>query len=166
MEKLEAKLPRGGQRVVHGGYSFLTTGRLPEHRIVLIRYLTAVRSSLVADLAGSEDNLSAQQIILIDRCISLLGVIRCIEEHCKEKGVFKGDSLQPSLGKNYISFTNSLKQILQLLGLKRRTLDDIRSVQDVVREFDKKKSEEISPESEKKSGHGQTASSRGRNGEY
>lgn len=137
--RLETKLSSGGQRMTHGGYSFLASGRLPEHKVILIRYLTAVRASLVADLGGSEDNLSAQQIILIDRSISLLGIIRCIEEDAKEKGVFKGDSLRPSLGKHYISFTNSLKQILQLLGLKRRTLDDGRSVQDVIKAFDQDK---------------------------
>lgn len=139
MNKLEAKLPRGGQRQTHGGYSYLAHGQLPSQRLVLIRYLTAIRGSLVADLGGTEDNLSAQEVILIDRCISLMGVIRCIEEDAKEKGVFKGDSLRPSLGKHYISYTNSLKQILQLLGLKRRTLDDGRSVQDVIKEFDREK---------------------------
>lgn len=142
--RLEAKLPRGGQRQTHGGYSFLTTGQLPEHRIVLMRHLSSVRSSLVADLGGSEDNLSAQQIILIDRCVSLLGIIRCIEEDAKEKGVFKGDSLRPSLGKHYISYTNSLKQILQILGLKRQAIDDGRSVQDVIREFDQEKATKAS----------------------
>ena len=144
MNKLEAKLPRGGQRQTHGGYSFLTTGRLPDQRVILIRYLTAVRASLVADLGGNEDNLSAQQIILIDRCISILGIVRCIEEDAKEKGVFKDDSLRPSLGKHYISYTNSLKQILQLLGLKRRTIDDGRSVQDIIREFDRKQTAKAS----------------------
>ena len=120
--RLEAPLSRGGQRQTHGGYSFLVHGRLPDQRVRIQRHLSATRASLVTDLGGSEDNLSAQQIILIDRCISLLGVLRCIEEHCKEKGVFKGDSLQPSLGKNYISFTNSLKQILQLLGIGRNDI--------------------------------------------
>lgn len=134
--RLDAKLTRGGQRQTHGGYSFLTTGRLPDQRVKLMRHLSAVRASLVHDLGGTEDNLSAQQIILIDRSISLLGIIRCIEEDAKEKGVFQGDSLRPSLGKHYISYTNSLKQILQLLGLKRRSIDDGRSVQDVIKAFD------------------------------
>ena len=136
--RLEAKLPRGGQRQTHGGYSFLTTGQLPEHRVVLMRHLSSVRSTLVADLGGSEDNLSAQQIILIDRCISLLGVIRCIEEDAKEKGVFKGDSLRPSLGKHYLSYTNSLKQILQLLGLERHS-DKPLTPLEYIDEFDKRK---------------------------
>lgn len=136
--RLEKKLPRGAQRQTHGGYAFLVHGQLPEHRVVLMRHLSSVRAALVFDLGGTEDNLSAQQIILIDRCISLLGVVRCIEEHCKEKGVFKGDSLQPSLGKNYISFTNSLKQILQLLGLERHS-EKVLTPIEYIDEFDRKK---------------------------
>jgi len=119
VSRLERKLPRGAQRQTHGGYSFLATGQLPEHRIIITRYLSAVRGSLVADIGGTEDNLSTQEIILIDRCVSLLGILRAIEEFCKEKGVFKGDELQPALGKHYISYTNSLKQILSLLGIDR-----------------------------------------------
>ncbi len=122
MAKLERKLSKGRPKVVHGGFSFLTTGRLPEHRATLLRYLSACRNGLIEDLGG---NLSTQEMILIDRCISLLGVLRCIEEYCKEKGVFKGDELQPSLGKHYISFTNSLKQILALLGLRKQDIDEL-----------------------------------------
>jgi len=139
MNRLEAPLARGGQTRTHGGYSFLTTGQLPEHRLRLQRHLTATRAALINDLGGTEAHLSAQQIILIDRCISLLGVIRCIEEDAKEKGVFQGDSLRPSLGKHYISYTNSLKQILQLLGIEKQSPDDGRSVQDVIEEFDQEK---------------------------
>ena len=50
MEKLEAKLPRGGQRQTHGGYSFLVHGRIPEHRTHIRRYLTACRISGIKGL--------------------------------------------------------------------------------------------------------------------
>jgi len=124
MAKLERKLSKGRPKVVHGGYSYLVSGRLPQHRAHLLRYLSASRNGLIEDLGG-EENLSAQEMILVDRCTSLLGVLRCIEEYCKEKGVFKGESLQPSLGKHYISFTNSLKQILALLGLRKQDIDEL-----------------------------------------
>lgn len=122
--KLEKRLPKGRPKATHGGFSFLTTGRLPEHRVSLQRYLSACRNGLTEDLGG-EVNMSTQELILIDRCVSILGVLRCIEEFCKEKGVFKGDELQPSLGKHYISYTNSLKQILSLLGIESRTEDKV-----------------------------------------
>jgi len=122
--KLEKRLPRGRPKATHGGFSFLTTGRLPEHRVSLQRYLSACRNGLTEDLGG-EVNMSTQELILIDRCVSILGVLRCIEEFCKEKGVFKGDELQPALGKHYISYTNSLKQILSLLGIESRAEDKV-----------------------------------------
>ena len=122
--KLEKRLPKGRPKATHGGFSFLTTGKLPEHRVSLQRYLSACRNGLTEDLGG-EVNMSTQELILIDRCVSILGVLRCIEEFCKEKGVFKGDELQPSLGKHYISYTNSLKQILSLLGIESRTEDKV-----------------------------------------
>ena len=117
--KLEKRLPKGRPKATHGGFSFLTHGRLPEHRVELRRYLSACRNGLIEDLGG---DLSTQETILIDRCISLLGVIRCIEEYSKEQGVFNNGKLQPALGKHYISYTNSLKQILSLLGIDRNEM--------------------------------------------
>ncbi len=117
--KLEKRLPKGRPKATHGGFSFLTHGRLPEHRVELRRYLSACRNGLMEDLGG---DLSTQETILIDRCISLLGVIRCIEEYSKEQGVFNNGKLQPALGKHYISYTNSLKQILSLLGIDRNEM--------------------------------------------
>ena len=124
MAKLERKLSKGRPKATHGGFSFLVTGRLPAHRVSLQRYLSASRNGLIEDLGG-EENLSTQELILIDRSVSILGVLRCIEEYCKERGVFKGDELQPSLGKNYVSFNNSLKQILALLGLRKQDIDEL-----------------------------------------
>ena len=119
--KLEKRLPKGRPKATHGGFSFLTTGRLPEHRVSLQRYLTACRNGLTEDLGG-EVNMSTQELILIDRCVSILGVLRCIEEFCKEQGVFNKGKLQPALGKHYISYTNSIKQILSLLGIDRNEM--------------------------------------------
>ncbi len=140
MAKLERKLSKGRPKVVHGGFSFLTTGRLPEHRVSLQRYLSASRNGLIEDLGG-EENLSTQELILIDRCISLLGVLRCIEEFVREQGVFKGDELQPSLGKHYISFTNSLKQILALLGLRKQDIEEL-SPLEYIKQYDEQKAQE------------------------
>lgn len=138
MEKLEAKLKRGGQRQTHGGYSFLTTGRLPEHRAYMLRYLTNCRQGLIDDLGGDQ-SLSTAQLILIDRIIGKLGCIRCLEEHTREGSVMVGDSLAPALKSSYLAFSNSIRLDLMALGLKRRTLDDGRSVQDVIKEFDQDK---------------------------
>ncbi len=133
--KLEKRLPKGRPKATHGGFSFLTHGRLPEHRVSLQRYLSAFRNGLTEDLGG-EVNMSTQELILVDRCVSILGVLRCIEEFCKEKGVFKGDELQPSLGKHYISYTNSLKQILSLLGIESRTEDKVLTMAELTKKIE------------------------------
>jgi len=138
MAKLERKLSKGRPKVVHGGYSFLVHGRLPEHRIELRRYLSACRNGLIEDLGG---NLSTQETILVDRCVSLLGVLRCIEEDAKDKGIFDGNGLRSSLGKHYISYTNSLKQILALLGLKKQSIDEL-SPLEYIKQYDEKKAQE------------------------
>ncbi|MBA7620318.1 hypothetical protein ES703_27664 [subsurface metagenome] len=125
MNKLETKLPRGGQRVVHGGYSFMTTGRLPEHRAHVRRYLTGAREGLIRDLGPTEADLTVSQIILIDRVVTKLGVIRCIEEHIRENSVMVGDTLAPSLKATYLAFDNSLRLALQALGIKSKKTEGI-----------------------------------------
>lgn len=119
MNKLEAKLPRGGQRQTHGGYSFLTTGRLPEHRTHIRRYLTACRQGLIEDLGG-EPNLSIAQAILIDRIISKLGISRCIEEHTRETSVMVGQELAPALKSSYLAYSNSIRLDLVALGINSK----------------------------------------------
>ena len=131
--KLEKRLPKGRPKVTHGGFSFLTHGRLPEHRVELRRYLSACRNGLIEDLGGY---LSTQETILVDRCISLLGVIRCIEEYSKEQGVFNNGKIQPALGKHYISFTNSLKQILSLLGIESRAEDKVLTMAELTKKIE------------------------------
>jgi len=81
-ERLAKPLTRGGQSKP-SGYSFLTRKVSPEERLRVIRYLSGCRESLIDDLGGAE-SLSAQKLILIDHAISLLAVIRGIEEYHQE----------------------------------------------------------------------------------
>ncbi len=136
MDKL-TRLPAGKKRT-HGGYSFLATGRLPEHRREVERYLTAGREGLIRDIAGIEENLSTAQVILIDRAIGKLGLLRCMEEHVRETGAFKGEELAPALRKSYLSYSNSLRLDLQALGIDKRPADEP-SLADIIREFDEDK---------------------------
>jgi len=62
------------------------------------------------------------QLILIDRLISLLGVIRLIEEKAKEDGVFTGRNLAPSLRTSYIAYNNTVRLTLEKLGIEREEL--------------------------------------------
>lgn len=118
--RLSVKFKRGGRRrEKHGGYSYLTTGEVPENRAYILKYLMAVRQGLIQDQGPSEHNLSTAQIVIIDRITTKLGVIRCIEEHIRENSVINGGKLAPSLKSSYLAYNNSLRLDLQALGLKR-----------------------------------------------
>ena len=117
--RLSTKLKRGGRRPQkHGGYSYLTTGKLPDNRTYILKYLMAVRQGIIQDLGPTEHNLSTAQLVLIDRITTKLGVIRCVEEHIRENSVMVGDDLAPSLKASYLAYNNSLRLDLQALGLE------------------------------------------------
>ena len=114
-ESLTVRL-KPGRKVKHGGYSFLSKGKLPEDRAYIERYLTACRQGLIDDLGGDR-NLFTAQAILIDRIISKLGCVRCIEEHTREGSVMVGQELAPALKRSYLAFSNSIRLDLQALGI-------------------------------------------------
>ena len=109
-----------GRAQQHGGYSYLTTGNLPEHRREVSHYLTAARESLILDLGPKEEDLSAGQLILIDRIVTKLGVIRCMEEHVRENSVMSGHNLAPCLRGSYLAYNNSVRLDLTALGIDKR----------------------------------------------
>ena len=105
-----------GRKPRHGGYTYLTRGKLPKHRKYIEAYLTAFREAAVQDLGPGEERMSAIQIVLLDRLVSLLGCVRCIEEAALE-GPTK-------LDKNYLSFNNTIAKICSILGLERKETDE------------------------------------------
>lgn len=133
MKGKEIKL-HPGKRKTHGGYSFLSKGELPESRAHVERYLTAVREGLIRDLGPTEEDLTVAQMVLIDRVITKLGVIRCIEEHVRETSVMKGDRLSASLRESYLAYNNSIRLSLQALGLDKRQKEGILAPYEIVEE--------------------------------
>ncbi len=128
---MTTKKPKGksGRPIVkHGAFSYLTRLALPDHRAYLRPHLTAVREGLIHDLGPTEEDLTTAQKLLIDRCVGQTGVIRLIEEYCREEGILQGGLqgrlLAPILAKNYLSFANSLRLNLQALGIARKDLGD------------------------------------------
>lgn len=117
--KLPVKLPPG-QPKTHGGYSYLITGKLPEHRREVSRYLSGIRAGLIQDLGPKEDDLTTGQKILVNSIIGKVGVIRCIEEFVRERGVFKDLVLEPALSGHYLAFSNSVRLDLTALGIDKR----------------------------------------------
>lgn len=128
-----------GPKATHGGYAYFTTGRLPEHRKYIEQYLTAVREGLIRDIGPEEKDLTTAQIVLCDRLVSLLGVIRLIEEKAREDGIFRGKELTPSLRQSYISYNNTVRLTLDKLGIDKRMEDQVLTPLEIAAEFDKKK---------------------------
>lgn len=152
--KLTIKLKRGGQKVKHGGYSFLVKGELPENRKHVLKYLTAARENLIKDLGPTEEDLTTAQIIIIDRIVSKLGVIRCIEEYIRENSVMVGQDLAPALKASYLAYNNSVRLDLRELGINKKQADETLDVQAYIKQFDEKKAKKEKVEQKKKKGKG------------
>jgi len=124
-------MKRQGYR--HKGYSLVKP-------VQVTRYLSATRRALVKDIGETENNLSAQQTILIDGCINILGIIRSMELYIAKTGVMKGQLLAPCLRNSYLQYRNSLHKTLAMLGLDKRQVDEVLDLQAYAREkYGKKK---------------------------
>jgi hypothetical protein len=126
-----------GRPPSHGGYSFIIrAGELPERRTYIRAYLQAARDGLIEDLGPREEDLTTAQRVLVDRAISKLSVVRCIEEHVKEEGVFRGRELSPVMGKNYITYCESIRRDLEALGISKRAGERVLSPLEIAAEID------------------------------
>jgi hypothetical protein len=138
MTKKIVKL-HGGTRGTHGGYSYLLSGRLPEHRNEVERYLTGAREGLIRDIGPKEDDLTTAQAILIGRVIAKLGVLRCVEEYIRERSIFVGAELAPCLGKSYLAYSNSVRLDLCELGVSTRAGERMLGPLEIAAEIDREK---------------------------
>jgi len=140
-EKTQKKKPgrKTGSRVTHGAYSLIARGEFPSKRRYIERWLSEVRAGLIRDLGPTEKDLSTGQGILIDRIVGKLGILRCIEEHVREKGVMKENELSPSLGKNYLGWANSLRLDILALGISKKNGKRILTPLEITAEIDREK---------------------------
>lgn len=83
------------------------------------------RDRMIQDIAGTEDDLSGAQLILLDRALNLFAVTRQIELYAARKGAIDLETgeLQPILANNYLAFSNSLRLTLGALGVKKTPKD-------------------------------------------
>jgi hypothetical protein len=139
MKKTKAK-KHTGRPPRHGGYSIMIRmGELPERRAYLRGYLTRVREGLIRDMGPAEEDLTTAERVVLDRAVSTLSVIRCIEEFIRERGVFQGEELNPVLAKSYVTYVESLKRSLQALGMNRRAADKVLLPLQIAAEIDRAK---------------------------
>lgn len=141
----EKKKGKPGRPRKHGAYSInIRDDELKSHPRIR-QYLEATRQGLVRDVAGSEENLSEQQRILIDRIISKLSIMRLIEVYIEKTGIFRRDKLlqddgilelEPALGMNYLAFSNSVDRALKILGIHKKDADDVLDLETYIKQRD------------------------------
>lgn len=125
-----------------GAYSLIVkAGELPKRRTYLRAYLQAARDGLIEDLGPREADLTTAQRVLVDRAVSKLSVVRCIEEHVKEEGVFRGRELSPVMAKSYITYCESIRRDLEALGISKRVGERVLSPLEIAAEIDAEKVE-------------------------
>jgi len=121
-EKLTTRI-HPGRRKKHHGYAFLTSGKVPESRKYIEKYISAVRENLILDLGPTQDDLTTAQMVLIDRVIMKLGFLRLIEEYLRDRGeIFQGNTgkLLPCISNDYTRFAESVRRDLKALGIHKR----------------------------------------------
>jgi len=121
------KTGRLGRPIVHGAYSLQPPDRLLRGRAKrrLRGYLSQVRETLILDLGPKEEDLTAGQLVLVDRAIAKLTIVRMIENFISGAGVFdKPGMLRSVLTGPYVTFTRELRADLLALGIDRRKIDE------------------------------------------
>lgn len=113
-------------KVRHGLYSVkakLERGKL-DLRSSMGQAMKRLRADLEASLGG-RDQLSAQEVALLDRIVVKLLVLESIETWALQqpKLIKRGGLLPPVLSRNYLSWSAELRRDLLALGLQRRAKD-------------------------------------------
>ena len=138
-----------GRPIKHGGYSLAIRDQVLKENPRVTRYLVDTRAGLVKDVAGSEDALSEQQRVMIDRIISKLAICRLIELYVEKHGAFpqmkvRGKTiikmeLHACLGVNYLAFSNAIDRALVALGLNRKQTESVLTPLEIAAEIDAEK---------------------------
>jgi len=131
--KLTKGKRRPGRPPRHGGYSLVARDELLREHPYLKQYLRDTREGLIRDIAVTEDELTEQQRLLIDRLISKLAVCRLIEVYVEKFGIFRRDrlkndkvlELEPAMGVNYLAFSNAIDRALAILGIEKRKAEKV-----------------------------------------
>jgi len=126
----------------HGAWS---STKLPEVSTALSKW----REVLIADLGG-EENISAQQMMILESAIDIKGVLLSMIRYIRDKSyVVQRGKLNPILSGNFLAYANSLQRHMCALGLERKMFDDTPILADVVKDIISKR-EKAGKEKEKK----------------
>ena len=125
---------KGDGRVTAGVKLWLRTAKINPsvrgHRR-LEAYLRLTEQNFVQDLGGP-DNMTTAQEVLLKGTMQALGVLLLAGAYCQKYSILRPDQaakgvieLQPCLGQQYLSFLNTIRQNLVVLGMDRRKAEPI-----------------------------------------
>lgn len=127
---------KGGRPAKQGGFSIMIRdGNKPVRRSRIRAYLESVRRGLIRDLGPTEQDLTTAQLILVERIVAKLAVLRACEERIAEVGIFRSPGraeLQHALQANYLAYSNSIRLSLQALGITKRAADEALDLKDYI----------------------------------
>jgi len=137
----KSKSSNQDKQISHGIYSWLRSGRVNPsirgHR-KLQKYLEDMEADLINSLGGPK-KVTAGQEILIKGTIEAYGVILLASMYCKKEGILRPDmaekgviELQPVLGKQLLSFLNTVRLNLITLNLTQGKSEDVVSLREYV----------------------------------
>jgi len=145
MSKTEHKTKK--KKIKHGVHTWLKEGRInPSVRGYrkLQKYLQGMEGALI-DMQGGCENLTPAKEILIKGTIEAYGVILLASVYCKREGILRPDllkkgvvELQPVMGKQFLSFLNTLRQNLLALGLDSKKADKVLTPWELAKKVEEK----------------------------
>ena len=115
----------------HGGYSYVSSGIMPQDKKYLERYLTQMREAYIIDIGPTEKDLTAGQLLLLNKLVTLEGLTRCMEVHIARKESFE-------LIRNHSTYVNLVLKIVQMLGIERRELEPETTLAEIIAVSDEK----------------------------
>lgn len=107
--------------------------------LAIRRQVQLIREQLVRDIGGPAPELTAAQVILIDKTINLYQVTLCLEAYVRREGPFRGKRLDPVLGQNYLAYVNTLRLNLRELGISTKAGERLLSPLEIAAEIDREK---------------------------
>jgi len=127
-------------KITHGIYHFLKTGEF--HPSIRSRArLKKELEKLGEDLRQNIPDLNVQKEILLNESLFCIGVLWLARLYIGKVGIFKEEELkkgvldlQPYLGKQMISFLNTVRQNLLALGLESKEADKVLAPYEIAEE--------------------------------
>ncbi len=131
------KLPlrlRSGKKVIHGGYSLMRSGELPQGpgMIEIERYLTYIREAYIGQLTngGGEAALAPGQLILLNKLTTLEGCQRLVEVHAAQSHTIK------LLDERYNARNNQIIKICLALGIEQKSHERVLTMAELTKKIE------------------------------